>query len=112
MINFNDFQKIEIKAGTVLSAEPIQGSEKLLKLSVDFGEQAPRQVISGIAKTFKQPEKLIGKQFLFVTNLEARSIMGLESQAMILAVSKPKKSSEEIVLMKPVKKVSNGSKLG
>ena len=112
MITFNDFQKIEIKIGTILSAEKVEGSEKLLKLSVDFGEEKPRQVISGIAKTFKQPEKLVGKQFLFVTNLEPRSIMGLESQAMILATHKIKKSEEEIILMKPVKKVSNGNKLG
>lgn len=112
MINFNDFQKIEIKVGTILSADKIEGSEKLLKLSVDFGEEKPRQVISGIAKTFTAPEKLIGKQFLFVTNLEPRQIMGLESQAMILATRKVKKTGEEIILMKPTKKVSNGSKLG
>ena len=112
MINFNDFQKIEIKVGTVLSAEKVEGSEKLLKLSVDFGEEKPRQVISGIAKTFKEPEKLIGKQFAFVTNLEPRLIMGLESQAMILASRKQKKLGEEIVLMKSAKKVANGSKLG
>lgn len=112
MINFNDFQKIEIKVGEVLSAEKIENSEKLLKLSIEIGEEKPRQVISGIAKTFKQHGKLIGKQFLFVTNLEPRSIMGMESQAMILATPKIKKSGEEIVLMKPVKKVSNGSKLG
>lgn len=112
MINFNDFQKIEIRVGEILSAEKIENSEKLLKLSVDFGEEKPRQVVSGIAKTFKQPEKLVGKQFLFVANLEPRSIMGLESQSMILATHKIKKSGEEIILMKPVKKVSNGSKLG
>ena len=112
MINFNDFQKIEIKIGEVLSAEKVEGSEKLLKLSVDFGEEKPRQVISGIAKTFKEPEKLIGKQFAFVTNLEPRLIMGLESQAMILASRKQKKLGEEIVLMKSAKKVANGSKLG
>jgi len=121
MITFNDFQKIEIKVGAILSAEKVEGSEKLLKLSVDFGELAPRQVISGIAKTFSPEnglEKLIGKQFLFVTNLEPRNIMGLESQAMILAAHKPNKkrpageASEEIVLMKPTKKVPNGSKLG
>ena len=70
MITFSDFQKIEIKVGTILSAEKVEGSEKLLKLSVDFGEPAPRQVVSGIAKTFREPQKLIGKQFAFVTNLE------------------------------------------
>ena len=122
MITFNDFQKIEIKVGTILSAEKVDGSEKLLKLSVEFGESAPRQVISGIAKTFSPnggKEKLVGKQFLFVTNLEPRTIMGLESQAMILATHKPKKTTlsaseagEEIILTKPTKKIPNGSKLG
>ena len=112
MITFNDFQKIEIKIGTILSAEKVEDSEKLLKLSVDFGEPSPRQVVSGIAKTFREPQKLIGKQFAFVTNLEPRSIMGLESQAMILAALKQKKLGEEIILMKPAKKVPSGSKLG
>lgn len=116
MITFSDFQKVEIKVGTILSAEKVGGSEKLLKLSVDFGEEKPRQVVSGIAKTFTAPEKLTGKQFLFVTNLEPRQIMGLESQAMILATHKQKNplasGGEEIVLMKPAKKVANGSKLG
>lgn len=111
MINFDDFQKIEIRVGTILSGEEIIGSEKLLKLSVDFGEEKPRQVVSGIAKTFTAPEKLIGKQFLFVTNLELRQIMGLESQAMILATRIIKKDKEELVLVKPTKKVPSGNKL-
>ena len=112
MITFEDFQKVEIKIGTVLSAEKVEGSEKLLKLSVNFGETAPSQVVSGIAKTFTAPQKLIGKQFAFIANLEPRSIMGLESQAMILATHKQKKIGEEIVLIKPTKKVPSGSKLG
>ena len=105
MITFNDFQKIEIKIGTVLSAEKVEGSEKLLKLSVDFGEPGAKTSRFGIAKTFREPQKLIGKQFAFVTNLEPRSIMGLESQAMILATRKQKKLGEEIILIKPAKKV-------
>ena len=112
MMTFENFQKVEIKIGTILSAEKVEDSEKLLKLSVDFGEPSPRQVVSGIAKTFREPQKLIGKQFAFVTNLEPRSIMGLESQAMILAALKQKKLGEEIILMKPAKKVPSGSKLG
>lgn len=112
MITFEDFRKMEIKIGTVLFADKVDGSEKLLKLSVDFGESAPRQVVSGIAKTFSEPQKLIGKQFAFVANLEARLIMGLESQAMILAIKTTKKIKEELILIKPVKKVSPGSMLG
>lgn len=103
MISFDDFSKIEMKAGTIESAESVEKSDKLLKLSVDFGEEK-RQVISGIAQYYTI-EELVGKQFIFVTNLEPRSIMGLESQAMILA------TDEEVGLVSPVKPVPNGAKL-
>ncbi|PIR39943.1 MAG: methionine--tRNA ligase subunit beta [Candidatus Zambryskibacteria bacterium CG10_big_fil_rev_8_21_14_0_10_34_34] len=103
MINIEDFAKVEIRAGKILSVEEIDGSEKLLKLSVDFGEEGEigggtspkepvtsvrgRQVISGIKKYFEDPQALVGITCAFVTNLEPRSIMGLESQAMIMAAS-------------------------
>jgi methionyl-tRNA synthetase len=86
MINIEDFAKVEIRAGKILSAEPVEGSDKLLKLSVDFGEENPRQVLSGIAK-YISPEELTGVTCAFVTNLEPRKMMGLESQAMIMAFS-------------------------
>lgn len=94
MISIDEFKKVEIRAGKVLTAEKVEGSEKLLKLSVDFGERADsdegyggtRQVISGISK-FITPEELVGITCAFVTNLEPRAIMGLESQAMIMATS-------------------------
>jgi methionyl-tRNA synthetase len=87
MINIEDFKKVEIKAGKILFAEIIEGSDKLLRLSVDFGEETPRQVVSGIRKYFDGPETLVGTTCAFITNLEPRAIMGLESQAMILAAS-------------------------
>jgi methionyl-tRNA synthetase len=87
MINIDDFSKVEIRAGKILKAEPIPDSNKLLKLEVDFGEEKPRQVLSGIAKHFPDPALLIGRIVGFVTNLEPRLMAGLESQAMILAVS-------------------------
>lgn len=98
MISIDDFKKVEIKAGKILSAEPVEGSGKLLKLMVDFGpafaeasagkEESGdvRQVVSGIAK-FTIPEDLTGTICAFVTNLEPREIMGLKSEAMIMAVS-------------------------
>ncbi len=86
MISIDDFKKVEIRAGKILTAEKVDGSEKLLKLSVDIGEEKPRQVISGIAK-YITTEELIGTTCAFVTNLEPRAIMGLESQAMIMAAS-------------------------
>jgi methionine--tRNA ligase beta chain len=83
-ISIDDFKKVEMRVGEVLSAEPVEGSEKLLKLRVSFGTEE-RQVISGIAK-FVEPAAIVGKKFAFATNLAPRPIMGLESQAMILAV--------------------------
>lgn len=87
MINIDDFTKVEIRAGKILKVEAIPESNKLLKLEVDFGEEKPRQVLSGIAKHFPDVTALAGRTVGFVTNLEPRAILGLESQAMILAVS-------------------------
>ena len=75
-----------MRAGKIISAEKVEGSEKLLKLSVDFGEENPRQVISGIAK-YVEPADLVGTLCAFVTNLEPREIIGLKSEAMIMAIS-------------------------
>jgi methionine--tRNA ligase beta chain len=86
MINIDDFKKVEIRAGKIVSAEAIEGSEKLLRLSVDFNEENKRQVLSGIAK-YISPEELVGTTCAFVTNLEPREIMGLKSEAMIMALS-------------------------
>ena len=83
-ISIDEFKKVEIRVGEVLSAEPVEGSDKLLKLRVGFGDHE-RQVLSGIAKFFPDPAQLVGKRVPFVTNLAPRMMMGLESQAMILA---------------------------
>ncbi|MFA7252858.1 MAG: hypothetical protein WC027_03305 [Candidatus Paceibacterota bacterium] len=85
-IKYEDFKKVEIKIGKILSAEKIENSDKLLKLSVDFAEGEPRQIVSGISKYFPETTALIGKKCAFVTNLEPRALMGLESNGMILAV--------------------------
>ncbi len=89
MINIEDFQKVELKVGKILSAEKVPETDKLLKLSVDLGEENPRQIISGIALYFPDLDLLIGKKFMFVANLEPRVIKGLESNGMIMAVSTP-----------------------
>jgi methionyl-tRNA synthetase len=83
-ITIDDFKKVEIRIGEIKSAEKIEGSDKLLKLSVNFGDH-DRQVLSGIAAYFPNPQDLVGKKCPFVTNLAPRMMMGLESQAMILA---------------------------
>jgi putative transcription antitermination factor YqgF len=105
-ITIDDFIKVEIKIGEIMTAETVEGSDKLLKLSVDFGEEKPRQVLSGIAK-YVEIEELIGKKFPFVTNLAPRKMMGQESQAMILAGS----HENDLALLNPSKDLPNGTKL-
>lgn len=83
-ISIDDLKKVEIRIGEVLAAERIEGSDKLLKLRVGFGSEE-RQVLSGIAAYFADPATLVGKRCPFVTNLPPRTMMGLESQAMLLA---------------------------
>ncbi len=104
MLSIDDFKKVEIKAGTILSASKIENADKLLLLSVDFNEEAPRQIISGIAEKFSNPEELVGKQVAFVTNLEPRTIRGHESQGMILTAS----SEDSFALLVPHASVPNG----
>ena len=84
MIKFKDFQKIDIRVGTVIEAERVDGSNKLLRLLIDLGSEK-RQLVSGIAKWYK-PEDMINKQITMIANLEPRVIMGFESQGMLLAV--------------------------
>jgi methionine--tRNA ligase beta chain len=104
MITIDDFKKVEMRAGKIISAEVVEGSEKLLKLSVDFNEENLRQVISGIAK-FTSPEELVGTTCAFVTNLEPREIMGLQSEAMIMALS----GEESFSLLKVSENIPPGS---
>lgn len=86
-ITYDEFKKVEIRVGEIISAEKIEGSEKLLKLKVNFNEESgPRQIISGIAKYFPDENILVGKKCMFVTNLEPRTLMGLESNGMLFAV--------------------------
>lgn len=103
MITIDDFVKVELRIGTVLQAEEVPESKKLIRQLVDFGEEEPRQILSGIKKWY-QPEQLVGKQFVYVTNLGPRMMMGLESQGMILCAGDGKP-----VLLKPVTKVPSGS---
>jgi methionine--tRNA ligase beta chain len=86
MINYEDFKKIDLRVAKVLAAEKIEGSEKLLKLQIDLGEEQ-RQLVSGVAKSYV-PEDLVGREIIIVANLEPRQIMGLESQGMLLAADR------------------------
>ena len=103
-IQFEDFSKMDIRIGTILSAEKVEKSKKLLKLQVDTGLDQ-RTVMSGIAEHF-QPEELIGKQVTLLANLAPRKIMGVESQGMILMAED---SEGKLRLLQPSASVNPGS---
>ena len=102
----DDFQKVEIRVGTVMSVDVVEGADKLYILKVDLGEESPRQILSGI-REFVTPEELLGKQFPFVTNLAPRMLRGHESQGMILAGS----DEAGLALFNPSKQLTNGTRL-
>lgn len=107
MASIDDFKNIEMKIGKIVSAARIEGSEKLLRLMVDFAEGEPRQILSGIAKYYA-PEDLVGKMCPFVTNLPPRTMMGMESNGMILAV---KTEDGGAVMLYPEKEIAPGRPL-
>ncbi|HSN24986.1 MAG TPA: methionine--tRNA ligase [Kofleriaceae bacterium] len=83
-ITYDDFAKLELRVGRVASAAPIKGKDKLLHLTVDLGEAAPRTIVAGIAQAFPA-DSLVGKNVIVVANLAPRKMAGLMSQGMILA---------------------------
>jgi methionyl-tRNA synthetase len=86
-ISYDDFAKLEIKLGTIRTVEVVPDADKLLLLSVDFGEETTRQILSGIRMYYEDPQVLVGKQCPFITNLVPRTIRGIESNGMILAAN-------------------------
>lgn len=110
-IQYTDFAKVEIRIGLIKAAEVPEGSEKVIKLTVDFGEEM-RTIFAGIKKWY-QPEDLIGKQLPFVVNLEPKKMGSLGySQGMLMAVlTKDETGEERPVLLFPEKAVKEGDKV-
>ena len=105
MISFEEFQKIDLRIGKIVEVEKVEGSNKLLKLKVDLGDEK-RQLVAGIAK-FYQPKNLIGREIVVVVNLEPKILKGIESQGMLLAAD----FEGRPVLLKPDAKVLPGTKI-
>lgn len=105
-ISIDEFAKIEVKVGTVRTAERVPETDKLLRLTVDFGEETgPRQIVSGINAYVNEPGDLIGRQLAFVTNLAPRTIKGLESNGMLFAVG----SDDTFAFLSPDRPVPPGT---
>ena len=86
MITYDDFKKLDLRVAKILSAERVDGSEKLVKLQIDVGELGERQLVAGIGTVY-EPEILVGKQIIIVANLEPKKLMGHESNGMLLAAN-------------------------
>jgi methionyl-tRNA synthetase len=106
MVSFNEFKKIELRVGEVVSAEPVPGADKLLKLVVDIGAEQ-RTMVAGIALSYR-PEELVGKQVVVVANLEPATIRGVRSEGMILA-GWVKGDDKSISIVAPDRPLPNGS---
>ncbi len=106
MISYEDFSKIDLRVVKILSTERISGSDKLLKLQVSLGEEGNRQIIAGVGKAY-DPETLINKEIIIVSNLEPRILLGEESQGMLLAAS----GEDGPVLLVPEKETPPGAKI-
>ena len=107
LITIDQFFQTSIKIGTVLDAEEVPKSSKLLKLRVDLGEDSPRQIVAGI-REYYSAESLINTQVCVVANLKPAKLMGLLSEGMILAA----KDSEGLCLVRPEKPRISGSSVG
>lgn len=103
-IQYDDFAKLELKAGTVTACEKVAKADKLLKLEVDLGTEK-RTIVSGIALHYS-PEEMVGKQVIVVTNLAPRKMKGIESQGMILTAED---SDGKLQLLRPENPVLPGS---
>jgi methionyl-tRNA synthetase len=86
-VSYDEFKKMDIRVGTIKEVEPVEETDKLLRFQIDFGEDlGVRQIVSGIHEYYPDYESLIGRQLLYIVNLESRTIRGAESNGMLLAV--------------------------
>jgi len=105
-VSFEEFQKMDLRLGKITEATQIPSSRKLIKLIVDFGTEK-RQAVAGLLQWY-QPEDLVDKKCLFLLNLQKRTVMGVESQCMILAAEDNK---GDVTVLQPDKDIAEGSKV-
>ena len=108
VMDFADFEKLDLRVGRILACEKVKKANKLLKFTLDDGSGTPRTIVSGIAK-FYEPEELVGRDVVFIANLAPRQLMGIESQGMILSAENYDGGLSLLSLMKEVKA---GSQVG
>jgi len=105
-VSFDDFAKLDLRVGKVVAIDALSGSEKLYKMTVDLGDEYGKKTILAGVKPWYTKTRLLGKNFIFIANLEPRTMMGSESQGMMLAVD-----GEKPLLIPVTKTAKPGSPL-
>lgn len=108
-ISFAHLDRLDIRVGTIISVEEVAGSDKLLKLTVDFGDHR-RSILAGMKRERENPREVEGKQALFVINLEPKKMMGQTSEGMLFDIGYADGISPALAI--PERTVPNGSRLG
>jgi methionyl-tRNA synthetase len=112
-ITYDDFAKLDIRIGEVVSVEIVEGADKLLKCMVlvgdvdEEGNAVPRQILSGIREYLEDPQSLVGKKFPYIVNLAPRTIRGFESNGMILAAM----HEDTLALLAPTADIPSGTRI-
>jgi tRNA-binding protein len=109
VISFADLDRIDVRVGTILSVDEIAGSDKLLKLTVDFGDHR-RSILAGMKQEREAPREIEGQQALFVVNLEPKKMMGEVSEGMLFDIGYA--DGVKPALAVPEKKMPNGTRAG
>jgi methionine--tRNA ligase beta chain len=109
VVSFTDVDRIDVRVGTILSVDDVAGSDKLLKLTVDFGDHR-RSILAGMKKEREHPREIEGQQALFVVNLEPKKMMGETSEGMLFDIGYA--DGVKPVLAVPKTKVPNGTRAG
>jgi methionyl-tRNA synthetase len=107
--SIEEFDKMDIRVAKVLECQKVPKADKLLQFTLDDGTGTPRTILSGIAKSYPEPEKLVGMQVLFIANFPPRKLRGIESQGMILSAVD---ADGQLVLVQPSREVKNGVQVG
>ena len=107
-VGFEDFMKLDIRVGKILECQEVEGSKKLLRSQVDFGQLGKKQILSGIKEDYNA-DQMIGKSGIFIVNLKPRKIMGFASEGMMLFAINDKNSC---TIISPIQDIAPGSKVG
>ena len=105
-ISFEEFQKLDLRIGKITEANQIPGSRNLIRIMVDFGTEK-KQAVAGLLQWY-QPQDLVGKKCVFILNLRKRTVMGVESQCMVLAAED---EEGNVTVLQPEKDVAEGSRI-